>query len=194
MVDIKHHWSVLKFLLKKNLPLQNNFFFEFTDRKRDKKKRKKLANIVTFSDDDDDQISSISSSPCSVQNDSFDISAKSSLDSPSYLANTDKLHFNGYTQVDSPLTKSSGNSSPSTTQTNKQSPKNNDENHKNSSPSEVGLIFKFGKKPPLKAADSQSSLTSDDLVGDETYLAPVSSIAERRLSQGSGSSLEMDGK
>lgn len=164
------------------------------DRKRDKKKRKKLANIVTFSDDDD-QISSISSSPCSVQNDSFDISAKSSLDSPSYLANTDRLHFNDYTQVDSPLTKSSGLSSPSVTnESNKQSPKNNDENHKSSSPSEIGLIFKFGKKPPLKAVDSQSSLTSDDLVGDDAYLAPVSSIAERRLSQGSGSSLEMDGK
>ncbi|CAE1153968.1 SNX29 [Acanthosepion pharaonis] len=164
------------------------------DRKRDKKKRKKLANIVTFSDDDD-QISSISSSPCSVQNDSFDISAKSSLDSPSYLANTDRLHFNDYTQVDSPLTKSSGLSSPSVTnESNKQSPKNNDENHKSSSPSELGLIFKFGKKPPLKAVDSQSSLTSDDLVGDDAYLAPVSSIAERRLSQGSGSSLEMDGK
>lgn len=169
-------------------------FFEFSDRKRDKKKRKKLANIVTFSDDDD-QISSISSSPCSVQNDSFDISAKSSLDSPSYLANTDRLHFNDYTQVDSPLTKSSGLSSPSVTnESNKQSPKNNDENHKSSSPSEIGLIFKFGKKPPLKAVDSQSSLTSDDLVGDDAYLAPVSSIAERRLSQGSGSSLEMDGK
>lgn len=163
-----------------------------SDRKREKKKRKKLANIVTFSDDDD-QISSISSSPCSVQNDSFDISAKSSLDSPSFLANTDRLHFNGFTQVDSPLTKSDS-SSPSVTESNKENTKSNDENNKISPPSEIGLIFKFGKKPPLKAVDSLSSLTSEDLAGDETYLAPVSSIAERRLSQGSGSSLEMDGK
>ncbi|XP_014781203.1 sorting nexin-29 [Octopus bimaculoides] len=178
------------------------------ERKRDRKKKKKLPNIVTFSDDDD-QISSISSSPCSIQNDSFDLPARSSLDSPSYLTTRDRLQMNGYGQSDSTITNLGSASGLDGSTEDKSSPKssgrlnNNNSQSKDSSSKEksktaspyhsdeTGLEFKFGRKPLLKATDSQSSFLSDDMVIDDNYSAPLSSI-HRRLSQGSGSSLEMD--
>ncbi|XP_036368319.1 sorting nexin-29 isoform X2 [Octopus sinensis] len=180
-----------------------------SERKRDRKKKKKLPNIVTFSDDDD-QISSISSSPCSIQNDSFDLPTRSSLDSPSYLTTRDRLQMNGYGQSDSTITnlgsasgldgsaedKSSPKSSGRLNNNNSQSKDNSSkEKSKTASPyhsDETGLEFKFGRKPLLKATDSQSSFLSDDMVMDDNFSAPLSSI-HRRLSQGSGSSLELDG-
>ncbi|GAB1606279.1 sorting nexin-29-like [Argonauta hians] len=182
------------------------------EKKRERKKKKKLPNIVTFSDDDD-PISSISCSPCSTQNDSFDLPSRSTLDSPSYLANTDSA----VTDPES-TEKSSPKSSVSNSNSNSSSSNNNNSNNSSSNSSsssssknlqnsstdskskavtpygsdEAGTKFKFNRKHLLRASDSQSSFMSDDAGGEDNFLAPVSSI-HRRLSQGSGSSLEIEG-